>query len=161
VRPVANSFACAVCVGVLVAIGTAPEGLHGPCMAFSQAPAARTATADFVVSPKGNDRWSGRLAEPNENDGPFATVARARQAVRALLKTQKEPRPVRVVLRGGTYYLDQPLEFGPEDSGVEKAPVVYAAASGEKVVLSGGRRIAGAAGVRPTVGRHGSSTFPR
>ena len=50
---------------------------------------------------------------------------------------------MRVVLRGGTYYLDQPLEFGPEDSGTEKAPVVYAAAAGEKVVLSGGRRLAG------------------
>ncbi len=29
----------------------------------------------------------------------------------------------------------------PEDSGAEEAPVVYAAAAGEKVVLSGGRRI--------------------
>jgi hypothetical protein len=35
------------------------------------------------------------------------------------------------------------LEFGPEDSGTEKAPVVYAAAAAEKVVLSGGRRLAG------------------
>jgi hypothetical protein len=45
------------------------------------------------------------------------------------------------VLRGGTYYLDSPLEFGPEDSGTEQAPVVYCAAAGEKVVLSGGRRL--------------------
>jgi len=64
---------------------------------------------------------SGRLAEPVENDGPFATAARARQAVRALRMTQKEQRPVRVVLRGGTYDLDQPLEFDPEDSGAEEA----------------------------------------
>jgi hypothetical protein len=48
---------------------------------------------------------------------------------------------VRVVLRGGTYSLDEPLEFGPENSGAEEAPVVYAAAAGEKVVLSGGHRI--------------------
>ena len=99
--------------------------------------------ADFFVSPQGKDRWSGKPADPGENDGPFATVARAREAVRALLKTQKEPRRVRVVLRGGTYYLDSPLEFGPEDSGTENAPVVYAAAAGEKVVLSGGRRLEG------------------
>jgi hypothetical protein len=48
-----------------------------------------------------------------------------------------------VVLRGGTYFLDAPLEFGPEDSGAEGAPVVYAAAAGEKAVLSGGRRLDG------------------
>jgi len=124
-------------------MGTAPEGLHGPSTAFAQVPTASTATADFFVSPKGNDRWSGRLADPGDSDGPFATVARARQAVRALLPTLDPRRTVRVVLRGGTYYLDEPLEFGSEDSGTEKAPVVYTAASGEKVVLSGGRRIAG------------------
>jgi len=143
VRPAKNPLACAVVVGALLATGTVPERLHGPCGAFAQAPTARALTADFFVSPKGNDRWSGRLADPGENDGPFATVARARQAVRTLLPTLDPRRTVRVVLRGGTYHLDQPLEFGPEDSGIEKAPVVYAAASGEKVVLSGGRRIAG------------------
>jgi len=100
-------------------------------------------TADFFVSPRGRDTGSGKLADPGENDGPFATISRARDAVRVLLQTRKEPQPVRVVLRGGTYYLDSPLEFGPEDSGTEKAPVVYAAASGEKVVLSGGRRLEG------------------
>src|SRR5450756_119735 len=98
---------------------------------------------DFFVSPRGKNTWSGKPAAPGENDGPFATVARAREAVRALLKLQTEPRRVRVVLRGGTYYLDAPLEFGPDDSGTEKAPVIYAAAAGEKVVLSGGRRLEG------------------
>ena len=112
------------------------EGVAAP-------PVGNPGAADFFVSPRGKDMWSGKPADPGENDGPFATVARAREAVRALLKTQKEPRRVRVVLRGGTYYLDSPLEFGPEDSGTEKAPVVYAAAAGEKVVLSGGRRLEG------------------
>ena len=100
-------------------------------------------TADFFVSPLGKDMWSGKLADPGENDGPFATISRARDAMRVLLQTRKEPQPVRVVLRGGTYYLDSPLEFGPEDSGTEQAPVVYSAAAGEKVVLSGGRRLEG------------------
>ena len=107
----------------------------------AQTPPASRQTADFFVSPQGQDRWSGRLANPDGNDGPFATVSRARDAVKALLKSQKEPRRLRVVLRGGTYYLGSPLEFGPEDSGAENAPVVYAAATGEKVVLSGGRRL--------------------
>ena len=106
---------------------------------------SQKACADFFVSPQGHDGWSGRLAEPAENDGPFATIKRAQEAVRALLRTQPEPRPVRVVLRGGTYYLDQTLEFGPEDSGTEGAPVVYAAAAGEKVIVSGGRPLSSAA----------------
>jgi len=49
------------------------------------------------------------------------------------------------MLRGGTYYLKQTLEFGAEDSGTEGAPVVYAAARGEKVILSGGRPLNSAA----------------
>jgi hypothetical protein len=97
----------------------------------------------FYVSPHGKDEWSGKSAEPGGDDGPFATVARARDAVRALLGARDEARPVRVVLRGGTYFLDAPLEFGPEDSGTPGAPVVYAAAAGERVVLSGGRRLDG------------------
>ena len=105
------------------------------------APGEGPASADFFVSPKGKDTWSGRRADPDENDGPFTTVARARDAVRVLLQTQKQPRRVRVILRGGTYYLDAPLEFGPQDSGTEQAPVAYAAAAGERVVLSGGRRL--------------------
>ena len=42
--------------------------------------------ADFYVSPTGNDKWSGTLEEPNSNmiDGPFATIERARLAVRKL-----------------------------------------------------------------------------
>ena len=128
---------------LLLAMGARIGRARGPARRVRRRQAARPATADFFVSPKGDDRWSGRLADPGDGDGPFATIARAREAVRALRKSQKEPRTVRVVLRGGTYYLDQPLEFGPEDSGTEEAPVVYAAAAGEKVVLSGGRRLTG------------------
>jgi hypothetical protein len=101
------------------------------------------ASADFFVSPQGKDTWAGKLADPGDGDGPFATVDRAREAVRALLRTLDRHRPVRVVLRAGTYYLDSPLELGPEDSGSRNAPVVYAAAAGEKVTLSGGRRLEG------------------
>jgi hypothetical protein len=57
--------------------------------------------------------------------------------------TQNTPTPVRVVLRGGTYFLDSPLEFGPEDSGTRSDPITYAAAAGERVILSGGRRLEG------------------
>ena len=104
---------------------------------------AIAAKVNFFVSPRGNDNWSGKLAEPSGNDGPFATMTRARDAVRSALKASKPPEGVRVVLRGGIYYFESPLDFGPEDSGKENAPVVYAAAAGERVVLSGGRRLEG------------------
>jgi hypothetical protein len=104
---------------------------------------ARAEGPDLYVSPRGNDAWSGKLAEPGEKDGPFATIARAQAAVKELRKTLPKPRTITVQIRGGTYYLADPLEFGPEDSGAKDAPVVYAAAKGETVVLSGGRRLQG------------------
>ena len=131
----------ALVLGILVASACAQEG---PVRAASpNQPASGAPTADFFVSRLGNDNWSGKLADPGKGDGPFATITHARDAVRALHKSQLEPRTVRVVLRGGTYYLNSPLEFGPEDSGTEQAPVVYAARAGEKVVLSGGRPLGG------------------
>ena len=132
----------AVVLSILCLTSEAWDGLQTVRAAAPAGPAANEGTIDIFVSPHGKDMWSGTRAEPSENDGPFATVARAHAAVRELLRTQKEPRRVRVVLRGGTYYLDAPLELGLEDSGTEQAPVVYAAATGERVVLSGGRRLA-------------------
>jgi hypothetical protein len=77
-------------------------------------------------------------------DGPLATLEAARQRIREL--KAKGPLPaggVEVVVRGGTYYLPAPFVLAPEDSGTADAPIVYRAAPGERVVLSGGRRIAG------------------
>jgi hypothetical protein len=50
---------------------------------------------------------------------------------------------IRVLVRGGKYYLNETLVFNPEDSGVQGFPVTYAAYPGEKPVLSGGRKITG------------------
>ncbi len=135
-------FICSMPALILAATAAAAQPDSLPKLMPVQGPLrVHPETADFFVSPQGQDRWSGRRADPGGGEGPFATVSRARQAVRELLKSRKEPRPIRVVLRGGTYYLNEPLEFGPEDSGAAEAPVVYAAAAGEQVVLSGGRRI--------------------
>lgn len=102
--------------------------------------------ADFYVSPEGRDSWSGRLAASNETrtDGPFATVSAAQAAVRRMLREQPvRSEPVVVRLRGGTYWMDEPLQFGPEDSGAARSVVSYEAYPGERPVLSGGRRITG------------------
>lgn len=99
---------------------------------------------DFYVSPRGNDSWSGRLPRPSGGDGPFATLERARNAVREFRDDMSgPPRPIRVQLRGGMYYLDSAVVFLPGDGGAAGSPVVYEAYPGEEPVISGGRRIEG------------------
>lgn len=50
---------------------------------------------------------------------------------------------VTIYLREGTYYLDRPLVIGPELAGGGTRAVTVAAQPGERVVVSGGRRITG------------------
>ncbi|MBM3188548.1 MAG: right-handed parallel beta-helix repeat-containing protein [Chloroflexi bacterium] len=97
----------------------------------------------FYVSTQGNDAWSGRLPEPNAegSDGPFASVARARAAIRALPAKERVAHPITILIRGGTYYLPETLVFTPEDSGTFACPITYEAYPGEEPVLSGGRPI--------------------
>ncbi|MGQ9699438.1 MAG: hypothetical protein ACUVRO_15775, partial [Armatimonadota bacterium] len=104
-------------------------------------PTARPVT--FYVAPNGNDAWSGTRATPNAQgtDGPFATIGRAKDAVRQLRAQGKLKRPVTVSIRGGTYFLNEPLVFTPADSGTAECPITYAAYRGEKPVISGGWRI--------------------
>ena len=85
----------------------------------------------------------GELAEPNAagTDGPLATLAAARDAVRRLKSQGPLKRPVEVCLRGGTYYLHHGLVLTAEDSGTEACPVTYRAHVAEKPVLCGGLRL--------------------
>ncbi len=103
--------------------------------------------ATFYVASDGNDAWSGKLATPNrrKTDGPFATLRRALEVVRELKRNQGGvlKQPVTVHLRGGTYFLNEPIFITPEHSGTEKCPVTIAAYRNEKPIISGGRRIEG------------------
>ncbi len=101
--------------------------------------------ATFFVSKDGDDAWSGILATPNaeKTDGPFATLARAKDAVRAMKTKQPLSAPVTVMVRGGTYYLDAAIVFDQNDSGTKDCPITYTAYPGEKPVISGGREITG------------------
>ena len=99
--------------------------------------------AAFHVATTGNDVWSGVLPAPNAagTDGPFATLARARDAVRGLKAEGTRQGPIVVMVRGGTYHLAEPLRLGPEDSGTAEQPIIYCPWPGEEVTLSGGRPI--------------------
>ncbi|TSA37370.1 MAG: DUF1349 domain-containing protein [Porphyromonadaceae bacterium] len=94
--------------------------------------------ADYYVSIKGDDHWSGTLPEPNADrtDGPFQSIERAQKAVRELKSRvffPKDPpvekrwigsphplgrgKDILVYIRKGHYSLKQPLLFVPEDGG--------------------------------------------
>jgi len=101
-------------------------------------------TLKFYVAPNGNDEWSGRLPTPNarRTDGPFATLHRARDAIRELKRQGKFPKNgVIVEIRGGVYEMSTPIELTAEDSGLPNAPVVYRARKGETVRLLAGKRV--------------------
>lgn len=101
----------------------------------------------FYVAPNGNDAWTGKRANRNstQTDGPFATLERARNAIRELKRQQGGilKQPVTVFIRGGTYFLAQPLVFNSEDSGTQKSPITYTAYQNEKPIISGGQRLRG------------------
>ena len=91
------------------------------------------------MSPRaGNDKWSGKLAEPNKSrtDGPFATLGKAKAAVtdlkREIYKLKRPAvekrfigtphkygtgRDILILIRNGIYSLDSALEFSASDGG--------------------------------------------
>ncbi len=104
------------------------------------------ASVSFYVSASGKDQWSGRSASPNADlsDGPFASLQRARDAVRQLKTSQGLPDGgVTVWIAEGTYHLLQGLELTAEDSGEPAKPIIYRARPDERVQLSGGRTVTG------------------
>lgn len=102
----------------------------------------------IYVSNQGNDTWEG------SREHPVRSIEKAVMLARAALKWKKSipwnmeekhskdipgKSGITVHLEAGTYYLEKPLLFTPEDSGEEGVPVIY---QGEgDVVISGGQPI--------------------
>jgi len=102
--------------------------------------------ADYYVAPDGNDNWSGKIAtaNPQRTDGPFASLERAREAVRALKRSGPWPGSgVVVEVLAETYELPRTFVLTREDSGRDGAPMVYRPQTGADVRLLGGRRVEG------------------
>lgn len=85
--------------------------------------------ADLYVAPTGND------ANPGTTNKPLKTLTAARDAMRG----SKEKGSV--ILKGGIYNLTKTFELNEKDSGTVDKPVVFKAAPGEKVSISGGIEI--------------------
>lgn len=96
------------------------------------------------VATDGDDTWSGRFERPNaeRTDGPVATLAGARNAVRRL-RAAGGQEPVEVQVQDGTYRITEPFLLTPLDGGGPDAPVLYTAAPGARPVISGGKPISG------------------
>ena len=91
---------------------------------------------ELYVSPDGND------ANPGTQAKPLATVAAARDRVRRLIAGGLKEN-LTVLIRGGIYRIEEPVVFGCLDGGLDRFSVTYAAAPGEKPVISGGLPIEG------------------
>jgi hypothetical protein len=120
---------CGVGLGWVASIGLGNSGL-------GNSPEGAGGGADFYVAPWGSDSNPGTLADP------FGTIDRARDAVRVMTSGGLSA-PVEVVIRGGTYRIEEPIVFGVEDSGGAQTPITYRAYPGEEPVVSGGRVIEG------------------
>ncbi len=91
---------------------------------------------EFFIAPGGNDANPGTAARP------FATLAQARGAVRALKARGGLPAGgVAVTLKSGCYRVTDTLALTAEDSGTAAAPVVYRAEKKGGAVLYGGTRL--------------------
>ena len=95
--------------------------------------------ADFHVAPAGKD------TNPGTADKPFASLEKARDAVRAAKAANggKLKEAMTVILHGGDYVLKQTFELTPQDSGEKGKPVRYTAAKGETPVITSARAITG------------------
>ena len=90
----------------------------------------------FVVS-------DGYNSSPGTEAKPFATLQRARDAIRKLKASGPLTAPVTVMVRGGKYFLEQTLVLSSADSGTRKTPITYTAYPGEEPILSGGQKVSG------------------
>ena len=85
--------------------------------------------ADFYVAVDGDDSNDGSFEKP------FATIERAKEAVRGLDKAGRTG--ITVAVKAGEYLVSN-LTFTAEDSGTESCPIMYCAYGDGEVILNAG-----------------------
>lgn len=94
---------------------------------------------DLYVSNQGREDGDGSKKRPAQS------IEKAMELVRRAVGGKNQgtvdlmSQTVTVHLEEGIYYLEKPLCFTPEDSGMEDVPIVYEGCG--KAVISGGRRV--------------------
>jgi hypothetical protein len=101
--------------------------------------------SNLYVNPNGNNAWSGKMPHPNASrtDGPLKSIDGAQRVIRMMKVHGPLSDSVHVFIASGTYTLEKPITFGPEDSGSPTRPIIYDAAPGAKPIFSGGRVLRG------------------
>ncbi len=94
---------------------------------------SETCVIDYWVAMDGSDQAAGDM------DHPFLTIEHAMDVIRE--NQNRGVCTINVNIKGGTYRLKGPLTFNSGDSGASDAEVVYQAAPGESVVISGAQHV--------------------
>ncbi|WP_158560401.1 Ig-like domain-containing protein [Paenibacillus contaminans] len=110
-------------------------GILPPTLLFPNAAQAAEQTAFYVSPIDGSDSNPGTLTQP------FATIQKAREAVRNVNSSMTGD--IAVYLRGGNYYLDSTISLDERDSGSNGYQVVYRNYPGEEPKIYGGKPVAG------------------
>jgi hypothetical protein len=86
----------------------------------------------IFVAPWGSDSNPGTMSWPKK------TFPAARDAVRDYIQANGLPEEgLDVYFRGGTYYFNNTVYLGPEDSGTENSRIVYRSYPGEEAIFDG------------------------
>lgn len=91
-------------------------------------------TSKFYVALNGSDFNSGSI------DKPFETITKALNEV-ATLKRNGLQNNIQIIFRKGVYYVNKTLQFDSTNSGDLNHTVTFMSYPGEKVIISGGRRL--------------------
>ncbi|MBC8012313.1 MAG: hypothetical protein H7067_19700, partial [Burkholderiales bacterium] len=112
-------------------LGAAARGALWMALSFAAIVPARA--AEYFVAPSGEDTADGSEARP------FATLERAREAVRS---RGNRGNGVTIWMEPGTYPVTKTLELSSADGGSASAPIAWRARKDGTAVLDAGRRLA-------------------
>lgn len=99
-----------------------------------------------VFSAGAADIWvalDGKNTNPGTKEAPLASIHLALRKARDLrrINDPSVKEGIHIIVKGGVYFLSEPLFVRPEDSGSAASPTVIEAAPGEKPVFSGGLEV--------------------
>jgi len=125
----------AIAIFAAAGLGTLFAAEQGGAPASSDAPALT-----FYVSPSGDDSSNGLQPDAKQGvkDGPKKTLKGILDEIKARKDAKSLKGPVKVLLKGGRYFVSEPLTISPESFW----PASFESMPGEEAVLDGGVKIA-------------------
>ena len=122
-------------LAALVLLSSLPTTMTASALPDNSGAESRNVAHTLYVSTAGND---------NTGDGTQDNPSlRLKKRKRKSATCQKTGGDIVVEIADGTYFLENTIEFTPEDSGSDECTIYYKAAEGANPVISGGRLIEG------------------